>query len=147
MRSRDSDLNGRDRIEIELDIDRDGRTNFSFVMDYRGWAAENINGMSAWDPTWFVQGKETAKNWTVEAAIPLAALWGNAGQGTEPEFDLDDEVVRTIGEPKCWSIGLRRRRWRDEDFWNTSSGGGEGNHALISLIEGSAADKRLLIFD
>ena len=58
LRSRDPDLTGRDRIEVELDIDRDGQTNFRFAIDYRGWAAESINGMSAWDPTWFVQGKE-----------------------------------------------------------------------------------------
>lgn len=147
LRSRDPNLNGRDRIEVQLDIDRDGQTNFRFAIDYRGWAVESINGMSAWDPTWFVQGKETAKNWTVEAAIPLASLWGDAGQGADAEFSLDEEVVRTIADPTCWSIGLRRRRWDDEDFWNSSWGGTGGDGTLIDLISGAASDRRLLVFD
>jgi len=147
LRTRDSDLNGRDRIEVELDIDRDTQTNFRFAIDYRGWAAESINGMSAWDPTWFIQGKETTKSWTVEAAIPLASLWGDAGQGGEAGFDLDEEVVRTIGDPTCWSIGLRRRRWANEDFWNTSSGGRAGDGTLIDLIDDASDVKSLLIFD
>ena len=146
LRSRDPDLTGRDRIEVELDIDRDGQTNFRFAIDYRGWAAESINGMSAWDPTWFVQGKEGANNWTVEAAIPLASLWGDAGQGAEAGFSLDEEVVRTIGDPTCWSIGLRRSRWANEDFWNTSSGSPAGS-SLIDLIDDAASARRLLIFD
>ena len=146
LRSRDPDLMGRDRIEVELDIDRDGQTNFRFAIDYRGWVAESINGMSAWDPTWFVQSKEGAKNWTVEAAIPLASLWGDAGQGAEAGFSLDEEVVRTIGDPTCWSIGLRRRRWANEDFWNTSQGGG-ADSSLIDLIDDTASARRLLIFD
>ena len=146
LRSRDPDLMGRDRIEVELDIDRDGQTNFRFAIDYRGWVAESINGMSAWDPTWFVQSKEGAKNWTVEAAIPLASLWGDAGQGAEAGFSLDEEVVRTIGDPTCWSIGLRRRRWANEDFWNTSQGRGASS-SLIDLIDDTASARRLLIFD
>jgi photosystem II stability/assembly factor-like uncharacterized protein len=146
LRPRDPDLNGRDRVEMELDIDRDGQTNFRFAIDYRGWAAESINGMSTWDPTWFVQRKEDASSWTVEAAIPLASLWGDAGKGAETGFSLDDEVVRTIGDPTCWSIGLRRRRWSDEDFWNTSSSGTSGR-SLINLIDDAASGQRLLIFD
>ncbi len=146
-RSRDSNLMGRDRIEVELDIDRDGQTKFQFAIDYRGWASENINGMRTWDPTWFVQTKETEKNWTVEAAIPLAALWGDAGQGVQAGFSLDREIVRTIGDPKCWSIGLRRRRWADEDFWDTTSRVRNGDCTLIDLISDTSNAKTLLIFD
>ena len=146
-RSRDPDLKGRDRIELQLDIDRDGQTNFQFAIDYRGWVAESINGMSAWDPTWFVQSKESANNWTVEAAIPLASLWGDAGQGTEAGFALDEEVVETIGDPACWLIGLRRRRWGDEDFWNTSLSERDGEGTLIDLISDASNSKSLLIFD
>ena len=146
-RSRDPNLLGRDRIEIELDIDRDSQTKFRFAIDYRGWAAESINGMSAWDPTWFVQRKETAKNWTVEAAIPLATLWGDAGQGAESGFTLDEDIVRTIGNPSCWSIRLRRRRWAEEDFWGTALGGQNGDSTLIDLIRDASDAEALLIFD
>ncbi len=147
VRSRDPDLKGRDRIEIGLDIDRDGQTNFQFAIDYRAWAAESINGMSAWDPTWFVKGKESKDNWTVEAAIPLSALWGETGQGAEGDFSLDDEVVRAIGDPTCWSIGLRRRRWGDEDFWNSPSRNEGDQHSLIDLIQNGSSSQTLLIFD
>jgi hypothetical protein len=146
-RRRDPNLIGRDRLEVELDIDRDNQIKFRFAIDYRGWVAESINGMSAWDPTWFVQTKETAKNWTAEAAIPLASLWGDAGQGADPHFALDEEVVRTIGDPNCWSIGLRRRRWADEDFWDTALRGPDGEGTLIDLISDSSNTNALLIFD
>jgi len=102
--------------------------------------------MSAWDPTWFVQAKDAANNWTIEAAIPLASLWGDTGQGAEAGFALDEEVVRAIGDPTCWSIGLRRKRWGDEDFWSTSSDDTSGS-SLIDLIDDATSDQRLLIFD
>ncbi len=162
VRTRDPDLIGRDRVEIELDIDRDGQTRFRFAIDYRGWAAEGINGMTDWNPTWFVECQESAKHWTVEAAIPLSAIWGQAEQGAESKFTVDDEVRRAIGAPVCWSIGLRRRRWDHEEFWHVPgidvsdqsdytsdypSDNEGGDVSMMNLLNRTPVRDSLLIFD
>jgi photosystem II stability/assembly factor-like uncharacterized protein len=76
-RQHDSDLRGFDRVSLVLDLDRDYATCFHFQVDQRGCVAEDCWGDKTWDPRWFVAVHSEPAVWTVEAAIPLAALSGD----------------------------------------------------------------------
>ena len=113
-RTRDANLQNRDRIEITLDCDRDGRTGFRFVMDHRGWVNESFDAISDWDPDWYVSQLEDDSSWTVEAAIPLTAF----------NFVLAAQQVSANGSnqmdtdfTKPWLIKLNRRI-ADADLWS-----------------------------
>jgi hypothetical protein len=73
-RRHDDDLSDYDRILISLDIDRDYVTAFHFAVDQRGCTAESCWLDPSWDPRWFVAAVQDAKEWRVEAAIPLDEL-------------------------------------------------------------------------
>jgi hypothetical protein len=82
-RARDADLNGHDRVEVLLDLDRDYQTYYRLRVDHRGCVAEDCWGDVSWNPNWFVAVEPSSTYWTVEAAIPLAELTGTpptAGQ-------------------------------------------------------------------
>lgn len=82
-RARDADLQGHDRVEVLLDLDRDYQTYYRLRVDHRGCVAEDCWGDPAWDPRWFVAVEPTPTGWTAEAAVPLAELTGTppaAGQ-------------------------------------------------------------------
>jgi hypothetical protein len=77
VRTRDADLQGNDRVELLLDIDRDYATYYRLTVDYRGWTREACLGDPTWNPTWYVAAAGDETHWTVEAAIPLAELTGD----------------------------------------------------------------------
>ena len=76
-RTHDADLRGHDRVSLLLDLDRDYSTAFHFEVDERGCIADDCWGDKTWDPRWFVAVQNSDTEWTVEAAIPLAALTGD----------------------------------------------------------------------
>ena len=90
-RPRDPDLNGCDRVDLLLDVDRDYVTCFRLTVDHRGWTGESCFGDTHWDPQWYVAAQSDASQWTVEAAIPLD--------------ELTSQPPRPGG---VWSIGLQR---------------------------------------
>ncbi len=75
-RLRDEDLNGHDRVDVLLDLDRDYQTYFRFQVDHRGCVAEDCWGEKGWNPKWHVALDTTATGWTAEIAIPRAELSG-----------------------------------------------------------------------
>ncbi|MCH2181040.1 MAG: hypothetical protein MK108_03460 [Mariniblastus sp.] len=75
-RQRDQDLSLRDRLEITLDVDRDYRSSFQFVVDHRGWAGESVGGSVGWNPQWFIDQSQDETSWVVELAIPLSEITG-----------------------------------------------------------------------
>jgi hypothetical protein len=75
-RGHDADLKAYDRVSLILDLDRDYATCYHLQIDQRGCVAEDCWGDKSWDPRWFVAVQSEARVWTVEAAIPLAALTG-----------------------------------------------------------------------
>jgi photosystem II stability/assembly factor-like uncharacterized protein len=77
-RKHDEDLRGFDRVSLMLDLDRDYSTCFHFQVDQRGQVAEDCWGDKSWNPQWFVATHNEATAWTLEAAIPLVALSGDA---------------------------------------------------------------------
>jgi hypothetical protein len=72
-RRRDQALH-EDRIELYLDVDRDAMTSWCLTVDHQGRATERLNQDTSWNPQWYVASAEGAAQWTVEAAVPLAAL-------------------------------------------------------------------------
>jgi photosystem II stability/assembly factor-like uncharacterized protein len=102
-RPRDPDLSRRDRIEIGLDLDRDYQSYYRFEIDYRGWASEEINGTTGWNPQWFIARAEDSETWTLEMAIPWQALVSIPRTG--------DEI---------WAIRLARRAADGNNLWISS---------------------------
>ena len=100
-RTRDANLSAHDRLQLLIDVDRDYNTCFSLQVDHRGWPAEACvvrsehGGIPAaatrWNPTWYIAQSESAEDWQIEAAIPLAELT------VEPLVPRDH-----------WSIGVSR---------------------------------------
>ncbi len=133
-RVRDANLRNRDRIEIALDCDRDGRTKFQFTIDHRGWVNESFDALSDWDPNWYVSQSEDDKSWTVEAAVPLAAL----------RFESEAGVGSGVGKStKPWAIDLGRRIYQD-DLWQNRSAG-RADPSMLDLIDASFGQK-LFVF-
>src|SRR5262249_41822571 len=77
-RLHDVDLRGQDRVSLMLDLDRDYATCFHLQVDQRGCVCDDCWGDRTWDPRWFVAVQSDATSWTVEGAIPLKALTGEA---------------------------------------------------------------------
>jgi photosystem II stability/assembly factor-like uncharacterized protein len=75
-RGRDTDLDGHDRVEILLDLDRDYQTYYRFQVDHRGCLAEDCWGDRSWNPKYFAGFSSTETSWTAEIAVPLTELTG-----------------------------------------------------------------------
>jgi hypothetical protein len=90
-RTRDAALEGRDRVEFLLDVDRDYRTAFRLVCDERGWTFESSADDPSWNPTWYVAAAHEEESWTIEAAI----AW--------------DQLSRSPPLPGAiWALGIQR---------------------------------------
>ncbi|MBW3596244.1 MAG: hypothetical protein KY475_03100, partial [Planctomycetes bacterium] len=74
VRSYDASLEGSDRIELSLDLDRDYSTWLRLTVDHRGWTRDACLGDVAWNPQWFVASSSDAETWTIEAAIPFREI-------------------------------------------------------------------------
>lgn len=134
-RIRDAQLQSRDRIEIALDCDRDGRTQFRFAIDHRGWVNESFDAMSDWDPDWYVSQSEDEESWTVEAAIPLSAL----------RFGINSNASqRSVDVSKPWSVQLNRYVL-EENVWNDVRSA-NGSRSMLDLI-GAGCDDALFVFE
>jgi hypothetical protein len=90
-RTRDAILEGRDRVEFLIDVDRDYRTAFRLMCDERGWTFESSAEDASWNPTWYVAAARDDDTWTIEAAIS----W--------------DELTRSPPVPgTVWALGVQR---------------------------------------
>jgi hypothetical protein len=67
-------LRGRDRVEILLDLDRDGQTFFRFCVDQRGAPAEDCTGDPHWNPQYYLASDAQEHAWITEWAIPWKEL-------------------------------------------------------------------------
>ncbi|MDR1964415.1 MAG: hypothetical protein LBQ50_11595, partial [Planctomycetaceae bacterium] len=111
-RSRDAVLDGQDRVEILLDIDRDYGTYYSLTVDSRGWITDACWGDKSWNPNWYVARHEDRDSWYIEAAIPLESL--------TDQFPTPQTV---------WAVGVRRivpgvgiECWNAENSFNLTEG-------------------------
>lgn len=90
-RSYDAPHGTLDRLELEIDTDRDFGTAFHLTIDEAGKTSDRCWMLDTWNPKWFVALDKDATAWRVEAAIPLMEL-------TESGVKLGD----------LWNIRLRR---------------------------------------
>ncbi len=90
-RDYDARHENRDRLELEVDTDRDFATTFQLTVDESGETSDRCWMLDKWNPKWFVALDADASAWRIEAAIPLKEL---SATGAKPG-DL-------------WSIRLRR---------------------------------------
>ena len=80
-RPRDPDQSQHDRVELLLDLDRDGGTYYRLVVDSRGYGADACWTDAAWNPLWFIAAEVKEQTWTVEAAIPWSELCAKPPRG------------------------------------------------------------------
>jgi photosystem II stability/assembly factor-like uncharacterized protein len=73
-RQRDADLSRYDRIELQLDLDRDFATAYRLTVDSRGWCRDACWDDVHWNPTWYIAASDREASWAVEAAIPMSEL-------------------------------------------------------------------------
>lgn len=113
IRTRDSDLSGKDRIQLKLDTDRDLRSAFVFEIDYRGWASESCFGATGWNPDWYIASGGDSDSWTLECAIPLESISVASLQGKTAAISLRrldnhnrDIWPREIAQPAAVLTGL-----------------------------------------
>ncbi|MFK7767863.1 MAG: hypothetical protein AB8B55_11630 [Mariniblastus sp.] len=121
-RPRDADLSRRDRIEFSIDLDRDYRTSSQFVVDHRGWVNESCTGATGWNPDWYVSQTEDELKWTVEFAIPLAAI-----------------MPTQIEHGTTWAFQVARRGYDQRNMWqkNTNGAGKSENGSTIGAFVGT----------
>ena len=103
-RPRDADLAGHDRVIVHLDVDRDRATWYTLAVDERGWTAESCWHDANWNPTWFVARAADERQWTIEAAIPLAELIDPAAA-----THAAPQHAAAARSPRAWAIGIERR--------------------------------------
>ncbi len=99
-RQRDSDLDRYDRVELQIDIDRDYATAWQLTIDHRGWANECFLQNESWDPTWYigVAPEESARDpWVVEAALPWSSLGGSRPTADSPWCVTIGRMIPGIG--------------------------------------------------
>jgi hypothetical protein len=90
-RSHDAKHVNRDRLELEIDTDRDFVTAFHLTVDEAGLTSDRCLMLNRWNPKWFVATDSDDDVWRVEAAIPFSEL------ATKPAKPGD-----------LWSVKLRR---------------------------------------
>lgn len=100
-RPRDAHLEAHDRVQLNLDINRDYQSWWSLTFDNRGWTIDALNEDQNWNPKYYVASKSDAQVWSIEAAIPL-----------------DELAPITFQSNYYWAIGverivpgLQRERW------------------------------------
>jgi hypothetical protein len=115
-RPRDADLSHFDRVELQLDLDRDFSTAYSLTLDSRGWSRDVCWDDVHWNPTWYIAAADGETTWTVEAAVPLAGLtttppaarhvWAASARRTIPRVGYESWAGETDGAEAPNQFGL-----------------------------------------
>ncbi len=82
-RKRDADLTSHDRIQLQLDVDRDFVTSWDLTIDHRGWASDSCGGDPSWDPRLFIASSRSPNAWIIESAVALEDLGQSATSAAE----------------------------------------------------------------
>jgi len=117
-RTRDAADDGRDRVELLLDVNRDWNSAFRLTIDHRGAASDAVDTDGSWSPTYHVSASGDEDTWTIEAAIPLAEL----GSQTPAPRDV-------------WALGVRRIvPGVGRQSWTPTDGAGDDLSGLGLLL-------------
>lgn len=73
-RDHDELKDGVDRVELELDVDRDYATAYVFEIGQNGMTRERCWTLTGWNPQWYLASASDRDLWRFEAAIPLSEL-------------------------------------------------------------------------
>ena len=113
---RDADLSRHDRVEVQLDLDRDFATAYALTMDSRGWSRDACWDDINWNPSWYIAATDTEKSWTVEAAVPIAELtenqpaakhvWAANARRTIPRVGNESWAAASTGKESPNHFGL-----------------------------------------
>ena len=68
-RPRDHDLSASNRLQLRLDTDRDLATSYSLEVTPNGQTCDSIDGILAWQPTWYVAPSRSELQVRFEIAI------------------------------------------------------------------------------
>ena len=101
-RMRDADLSNLDRVEIELDLDRDYTTAYRFEFSHRGDVTDACWDRLDWNCRVFTAQTHTAAGWTLEAAIP----WEEIAERAPTKNDVWAAAFRRIVPDRgveCWN--------------------------------------------
>ncbi len=99
-RQRDTQLDQHDRIELQIDIDRDYATAWEMTIDHRGWANERLLQNESWNPTWYIAAAPDdpeRDHWVVEAAVPWSALSETLPSAADPWCVTISRVIPGVG--------------------------------------------------
>lgn len=102
-RERDFDLSSFDRMEIQIDADRDYTSAWKFVFDYRGWAQESLWNDYNWNPKMFIARREDETNWYLEIAISWEELIDRVPTSSDVWNIAIRRLVPGAGQ-ECWNV-------------------------------------------
>ena len=103
IRARDGEVWTDDAVEIFIDANRDQSTYFQLVVNSAGVQFDGARpGGESWNRAWATAAIVGPESWSVEVAIPFAALGSTPTPGDAWGLNLcRDEQQR--GESSCWS--------------------------------------------
>lgn len=88
----DEPLEGWDRLQVAIDVNRDLDSSYVFEVDQRGKTRDRCWDNHGWNPTWHVASSGDGSHWRVELAIPLSELIGE----------------RPLAREEVWAISISR---------------------------------------
>lgn len=89
QRSRDANLANRDRLEINIDVDRDISSTWQLVVDYQGRVFDSCGIAKSWNPKMYVASHEDDRIWSIECAIPKKDLANEVKSGEIWRIDFN----------------------------------------------------------
>ena len=113
QRGRDANLANRDRLEINIDVDRDISSSWQLAIDHQGRVFESCGTAKTWNPKMFVAHHEDDRIWSIECAIPKKDLANDIKPGQTWRIDFDrklgplpktDEAFWGIEQPKAGTL-------------------------------------------
>lgn len=107
-----------DTVVIELDLDRDYATTYTFEINCTGGLRDTCCGDARWNPQWFAACVADETDWRFEAAIPIAQLtldvpnkgeaWGLAIERIVPGVRYDAWGASPSRQSTVNRLGLMR---------------------------------------
>jgi len=88
----DEGLDGWDRLQVSIDVNRDLDSSYLFEVDQRGKTRDRCWNDESWNPTWYVSASSDNTHWRVELAIPFQQLIGD----------------RPLSREEVWAVSISR---------------------------------------
>jgi photosystem II stability/assembly factor-like uncharacterized protein len=142
-RTRDPDLSQQDRVQLALDPGLNFCGAIKLTLDYRGWVSESKLAGKDWNPDWFVAAAQDDDTWSVEFAIPMAAI---SQRAPDQPTHRADTASRGWGVKVCRMIDHEQTVWPDVDQGVESLGASVELKGLQASLKPNPAGFRRLLF-